>query len=128
MCLSTVDFNLSLTKGGLVGIGYKILSDDYEYKLNKWMRARHRNYTKKYLEIDSCDDKKYTVGFHIFLNIEDAIDYRKMLPTFNFNTLVRVEFKVVTGFGTNETGASARQAKCVIAQQMRVVEILKEFK
>lgn len=71
-----------------------------------------------------ADECAYPAGYHIFLKKEDAIAYGKEIDDkFRNLKLVKVEFKNILAFGTNETRRT-ELGLCVIAEFMRIVEEL----
>lgn len=149
MCLYSIELNLQRRRNGeFVGIGYKILprkifitgasgdiaifnskgqltkAAEKEGWSRKWMKAIGRNRqglqhedASAYL---SCNGqpRDYSPGFHIFLTKEAAKNYA------NCGVIVKVEYKNVIAFGTNEAIIGNSSAPCVVAEYMRVVEIL----
>jgi hypothetical protein len=148
MCLRKIELNLKRQRNGqFVGTGYKILPTksyanhtDLVQVFNdkkqltkaaerkgwsrKWMQAKgwqgkglqHENAAADFRS--NNQDIHYSPGFHIFLTKEAAQNYTHR------GVIVKVEFKNVIAFGTNETNVNGASAPCVVAEYMRVVEIL----
>lgn len=141
MCLSDVSLNMFYDEKekDFVGIGYKVLpiidlkrrvnwSLSSRLKPNIWLEAsgyweNAPSSNKKVREnelksnIYAINEKIYWPGYHIFLNIEDAISYN------DYCSLIEVKFKNVTGFGNQGTNHK-NGANCVIARYAKVTKIL----
>jgi hypothetical protein len=123
MCMQTTQFALTWDKGcrDYVGYGYKNLKDERvtQYK-RKWVEAKggwgDNTSTLKKCQIPSDDGMNYHPGFHIFLKEEDAKNYTRQSE----RKIIKVKFRGVLAFGTNETGP--KYGPCVIATHMKFVE------
>lgn len=129
MCLRTVNFTLDAKN---VGIGYKVIpSDEITVKENgsfvmsspywskQWRKSPGHKYysTQKFLE--DAYSKQYRIGYHIFLNKQDAVKYKYVASGY----VVQVSFKDVLAFGTNETTYDS-YGPCIIADKMKVDKVL----
>lgn len=122
MCLNKVSLNLKYDKKRkeFIGIGYKSICDEDRYSTN-WMTAKgvrsysqNKNTRKDFSLIEYADDgTEYFPGFHIFLDIKNAISY------YTDSSIYLVEYKNVVSYGLNETGNN-NFGSCVIATQMRL--------
>ncbi len=157
MCLNTLAFNLndlntlSLTppfsNGEFpTGIGYKVYNPTYSnptVELNLWIAAKYafyKNDDKIKISVGKVSERynRYWPGFHIWTTLEDAIGYYRYYrwdyrgdcePQF-----FKVEYRHVTGFGSNECAVRKIEAgkeswvagykPCVIAHEMRFLESL----
>ncbi len=143
MCLNSLSFSLAKRKSEYVGVGYKLMPKS-SVKMNMWQEATvDTTKSNPYDKMLKCDISKenYLVGFHIFLNENDAKHYmddatknRKELK------LYKVEFKNITAFGKNALWMSEQfyngyevvsscsktslERDCVIAQNIRYIECL----
>ena len=129
MCLQNVSLSLTEKRNGeFIGLGYKLMIPSEIPKMKVWHQATHK-YGKSWNNklIQANDSELYRVGFHIFTKESDARNYTNYKRGSN---LYRVEFKNITAFGTNEVYGlgSGYFGSCVIAQKIRYVEILEEFK
>jgi len=121
--MNTVKFALEENANGeMVGVGYKLMYT-YEVKVNKrWKKARHIN--GDIYKTIGYGKRKYPFGFHIFLNQKDAENYTAKNPG---KALYKVEFKNVVAFGTNYTNLNGKSGPCIIARDMRYMEIIQEY-
>jgi hypothetical protein len=130
MCLKSVDVALEwdARDKDYVGYGYKNISK-YEFTAapfhielrpssKRWKKATGKN-RGMFDTIKSSGKKRYVPGFHIFLNLEDAKNYSGSL-------LVKVKYKGILAFGKNTNSVSSAGKPCVIAKDMKIVEIIPE--
>ena len=122
MCLNTVVFNID--KNG-EGVGYKVFRKDLKgyystvpsYAINKWIYANNDKYG-----LSEIDNKKYFLGFHTFLNLEDAISYSKLFSKNNYD-IYKVKFRNIMAFGTNENGGGLdKSGLCIVSKYIKLVE------
>lgn len=117
MCLHNISLNTKKTKNGFVGIGYKALFD--KPKLNVWKKAKRTGGCNEL----SDTSQEYYPGFHIFLDIKDAINYDDV-----YNYIVEVSFKEIICFGTNIVYNSSSGddyfRNCVVANWMKINKII----
>lgn len=142
MCLTIVELNTKWDgkEKDFVGYGYKaypsklfdnigrIKSNDSVYQnqklyKSKWMEANGSKYSAKDLSkvITAHDSDLYFPGFHIFLKEDDAKKYGETFLN-NF-VVVKVKFKTITSFGTNQTHTSF--GPCVVTRFLKIVEVIK---
>jgi hypothetical protein len=133
MCLHETQLVLTWDKNAkaYVGEGYKNLPKEKVGRLGRWQEAignssgygKPEELRSRFQTTDTS--KVYHPGFHIFLNEQDAREYKYGKLS---NEIVKVKFKVVLAFGTNEvnykSGVGMAYGPCVIAQYMKPVEIL----
>jgi hypothetical protein len=125
MCLSSEKLKMKFWPeyNTYVGSGYKLLRDDYP-QFDVWQEAtgwEKRVHCKKTgITLDGPFDNKYHAGFHIFLNVDDAINYSKAsYESTNYN-VYNVDFTDVIGFGKQRTNDGEKD--CVITRWMYVYE------
>lgn len=126
MCLTKVSFTLD--ENG-VGVGYKLLpaeAFDSKGRFNTSL-SKQKGWSKEWKKIEprkqkinARDKQEYVPGYHIFLNKEDARNYRH---SYSDSVLVKVEFRGIMTLGTNETTRD-EYGPCIVAKEMRVVEII----
>ncbi len=145
MCMSTVAFASTYDKKReeFIGIGYKNLSkfevctkeSKYEKLLphkKTWKQAsltkggsRNRDLTLMVHAVSNGQVRAYAPGFHIWTCEKDAVDYS---GSDSSKVIVKVEFKDVIAFGTNEVygaGMTYDKRPCIIARWMRLVEVIR---
>lgn len=131
MCLTTERLNMVYCpeENDFIGTGYKVIK--LFDKLGRLNLSKSKIKTKWTEAVGNWDEKKfssnrimpdiginsYWPGFHIFLNLEDAIKYSTHL------TLVEVKYKSVTGFGNNQTEHHLK-GPCVIARYAKISKII----
>lgn len=146
MCMSSVLFTTNLKPnkdGDWVGVGYKsipataILDKNGRVNFSK-QKMRHKNWSTKwanafethsiysstkfdYRAIKSSKGTQYPRAFHIFTKLEDAKTYGSGYDS----VIVKVEYKNVLAAGRNSTSYVSGTGPCVIAQYMRIVEVVK---
>lgn len=123
MCLKTEKLKMKFWPeyNTYVGSGYKLLSKNYDH-FNKWQEATGWSKSKpcknKGIDLDGDINNRYHAGFHIFLNVDDAIDYSRVsYQSGNYN-VYNVDFTDVIGFGKQHT--SDGEKDCVITRWMYV--------
>ncbi len=136
MCMSKTDFGLRWDEKEkeFVGYGYKNLYkrdilNRGKIKDSSWKEASFNSYCGPQT-IDrlatSYDSKRYAPGFHIFLNENHARGYRSKSRNI---VIVKVMFKGVVAFGTNDTQSvdykSSIKGPCVISRYMKIVSVVK---
>lgn len=147
MCMSSVLFTTGLapnSDGDWVGVGYKAIPNtfilDKSGRVNfsngrmrrknwsaRWANAfknhnKFSNLAVDYTTIKSGNGIHYPRAFHIFTKLEDARRYGESTK----DIIVKVEYKNVLAAGRNNTSWSAgTSGPCVIAQYMRIVEVVK---
>lgn len=155
MCLETLTLNLKYDKEEKAFVGYGYKSLEYEklskYRDGKWHKATGAypsvfntnpqvdfDRTEKAVRSSIYDDKdnnvrEYWPGFHIFLRMEDAVQYnngyynnyaREAYSPKSGKRLILVQYKFVTAFGTNST-STGNSGPCVIAQEMKYIKTIK---
>jgi hypothetical protein len=126
VCLTRVDFAVNAAG---VGCGYKAIAKDnivYDkggsWRLSSFNKCWSKRWRKsgRYSNLEP----NYILGFHIFLNKNDASRYGARYYGPGLYSVVKVEYKDVLAFGYNTT-RKYRNGKCVIADRMRIVEIIK---
>lgn len=125
MCLSTVDF--ALDKNG-IGEGYKVLPIAYFDSLlrlkpvaknNGWSKTWQKAKAIGFIKTNQYEE--YYPGFHIFTKLEDALNYNLLQQ---YYVLVKVNYRNVTAFGQNSTANNNGRGPCVIAEEMKIKEVL----
>lgn len=121
MCLHKIKFNLTKTKDGYVGVGYKNINNNVYFDVptnklkmdlgmcSRWSTKWTRAWANNIVETGLADDEQsYRLGYHIFLNINDAKNYT--LPYINGSIpyipvfVAKVSYRNIICFGTNQTG------------------------
>lgn len=125
MCLHSVSLNTKKTRNGFIGIGYKaLINKPFKNTIGKWQRAKRVYGQNEYAN----DYTEYYPGFHIFLNIHDAIEYNPGCRDY----IVEVSFKEIICFGTNAVYGNWENSKggifkpCVIANWMKINKIIQQ--
>lgn len=132
MCMNLIHFSFEKDKD--YGIGYKsylrekhgkmriigaiksVYFDNNPIPRKKW----HKSSTG---DISTNSLNRYTAGFHIFLSQSDAYDYADSDDDDKYeNVIVRVRFRGVVAFGTNDTNVG--DGPCVIAREMYLDEVV----
>jgi hypothetical protein len=138
MCMSTVKFATKEVNGEYVGEGYKVFDEKIKspwfptpnYKLDKWYKADVGGGLLYHKHSDRYGDINYPRGYHIFLNLEDAINYRSTC----FGPVYKVQYKEILAFGQNEVEYNPyykdaycgwKQGDCIISLYMKLVEEIK---
>lgn len=114
MCLKTVECR------GNMGVGYKIVAEDYfplhfreytyRFKKNKWV------HDQKNMKIGDIGCPRYSTGFHVLLNKDDAVYYSLTYG----GKIIKVKYKNVVAFGTQMLPADTqkRSLLCVVAKSV----------
>lgn len=139
MCLERIVKNYDDLSNRNFGIGYKAFifkrnqltgtNREYKYKKNKWLVDSKENYNLKIgadSNRDRLGDTFYNVGFHVFLSLKDANEYKKCCGTGSSILIFRVRYRDVVAFGPNVLGWSrtkgAPMGDCVVARQIYIEE------
>lgn len=138
MCLKSTKDGFALEYDSnvkdFVGYGYKILEEVVYNKYKRWKEAKGNKFDENLYalkaEVNTSDNKSvYYPGFHIFINKEDARNYRHAEYG---SKVVKVKYRGVVAFGTNEVDfinkniyGNKTYGPCVIARYMKLVEVLK---
>jgi hypothetical protein len=131
MCLTSSKFELEYDSkiDDFVGYGYKVVSHRVYNKLarKRWVEAKAQAIGGSVNEIKTRRiatrrNKKvyYTPGFHIFIKRDDAHNY---YYSFRDNILIKVAYRGVLAFGSNDTHdkfGNKRQGMCVITRYMKL--------
>lgn len=141
MCLKSVELSMRWNPKdrAYIGVGYKRMHCldktgrlNYSVMLNRYSR-KFTEFNPKYMfqydTIESLDRTQYHPGFHIFINKEDAVNY-KFGMTRDVHDVVKVEFKEILAYGYNKLShyqekPNSNTNNCVIARYMRIVGLEK---
>lgn len=135
MCLSDVYFALTYQDDKYIGVGYKNITLENCNSVisfnNKWQEANG----DKFEDVDnlyessclSANAKSYIPGFHIFLDIKDAMNYCN-------NFVVEVLYREVLAFGLNDT-VDNKELKdystifrpCIVSRFMKINRVLSYY-
>lgn len=89
-------------------------------KLDEW----HKSITERNLPADN--HMEYPQGFHVFVNLEDAITYLSLLNTFwmipsdNDRHIREVDYAGILAEGTQTLYSGERQAPCVVVRWIKI--------
>lgn len=115
MCLESVRFNE-------VGIGYKVFNIEHELRSVYYSLGQEKFPRKKWItdikegKIKGDDGNFYGVGFHIFLNKDDAQDFKGVSSSLK---VFEVKFKEVVSMGKQK---SNNRDYTVITRKMMILE------
>jgi len=125
MCLDRVYLTTEFIDGEFIGVGYKAVSAKngllYGSDFLKMVDVNNPQWLISEAN-DIAKNVGYPIGFHLFINKEDAMKYRMN----HSPQVAKFYFRNIIAFGLNESGFSHCKfylATCVVAHEMKLAEV-----